>query len=780
MGLLPDRPAPDERKMMAMGFRLNLSLLLTILFGLTSVTAGTIGWLNLSQQGYTTFNPPLTQPIGPSEAIYRALQALTLSEGYTAMNWAHDPLLVVARFGGFLTTLSAFFALIIGMIGSRLAFWRESWRRNHVVVLLDDGFVLSYLRSLYVGQGKRVTAYVASEQEAALKDLSAGGLRVLPMPRGGLPRIGRPSHVVFGDRMSIRNIENARLLLTRLAPGTRLTIRIEQPELSRIQAGLPKELLAAEFLSRNQITAEGLIGALDLGGLAEIRGQGRPHLAIIGFGSCAVSIAEEVALRIHRFAQDRPVVSVFDIDRAGAEQRLQQLCVGLSRALDIRFYPLDGLVCNTARGLEMLSEVEREQPFTAIVIATGQDELNMAIALRLARVQQDELFCKAPILVRNSKSDRISPAPLSELCQGVRLFGGDGFDRRSLAIQRFTERVARLVHETWIASLPEQERAVQAWELTSPRHRASSRRAVLSGQELLRSTGLEAEPGHDYCGFRGYRPHIEARLSDTALIERLARIEHERWCAEKHADGFRQPENGPRDDERRLHPLLVPYDDLDDKDRQKDRDQVRAILGGSMMLFDRTPQAPCWRHRLRIGVVGTILPDQKVLESLADIAARLARIDLPVPFEQAMLEIISPNAPGFDRLAAVGLLKQHFALTGRRGNVLLLQAVREETLDRLAQPRVPADTAASQSAELRAAAHHIRRVDLRPHGLSDTDIKHRALLQQQFELAANEVDRLSDLVVFGLGDGPGEYTRSLLKRRRIRGKACLVLDEHQI
>ena len=78
-----------------------------------------------------------------------------------------------------------------------------------------------------------------------------------------------------------------------------LTLRIEQAELARLQAGLPPALLAARILSRNQITAEALIGALDLGGLAEIRGQRRPHLAIIGFGSCAVTIAEET--RMSRF-----------------------------------------------------------------------------------------------------------------------------------------------------------------------------------------------------------------------------------------------------------------------------------------------------------------------------------------------------------------------------------------------------------------------------------------------------------------------------------------------
>ena len=755
-----------------MGFRLNLTPLLAGLFGLGTVIAGTLGWHGLSPEGQAALGH--AGAIGWSEALYRALQALVLSDTYTPLGFSHDPLLVVARFGGFLTTLSAFFALVIGMVGPRLALWREGWRRNHIVVLPGDGFVLSYLHSLHTGRRTRITAFVLPGGAPDLQDLDMPGLRLLPMPQAGLPVIGQPAHVVFGDQDSIRNIENARRLLPRLGKA-KLTLRIEHAELARIQAGLPPALLAATILSRNQITAEALIGALDLGGLAEIRGQRRPHLAIIGFGSCAVTIAEEVALRSHRPGQQRPMVSVFDCDPAAAQERMHKLCHGLSRALEIRFHALDGLVCATAQGLETLTAVEREQPFTAIAIATGRDEVNMAIALRLARVQQDCLLCKAPILVRNANSDSISPEPLAELSQGIALFGGGRFDRRSLAIQRLSERVAQRVHQVWLDGLPEDQREAQTWDKTSARNRASSRRAVLSGLEILRATGLEAQPGQSYCGFRGYRPHIETRLADRALVERLAQAEHERWSAEKHADGFRPAGAGPRDDERKLHPLLVPYDALSDADRQKDRDQVMAILSGAGMLYDQQPAAPCWRQRLRIGVIGAIRPDRKVMDGLADIIAKLAKTDLPVPLDEAMLEVVSPNAPGFDRLAATALLEGYHELTGRRGQALLMQALREPGLDRLAADRVPGTDAAAQSEALRKAAHHVSRVDLRPPGHSDVAIIHRNLLERQFDLAADEVDRLSDLVIFGIGDGPAEHATISLRRRRARGRPCLVL-----
>jgi K+ transport systems, NAD-binding component len=58
-------------------------------------------------------------------------------------------------------------------------------------------------------------------------------------------------------------------------------------------------------------------------------------------------------------------------------------------------------------------------------------------------------------------------------------------------------------------------------------------------------------------------------------IEVLARLEHERWMANRRKHRWRY---GPqRDDTRRIHPDLVPWEDLSEQSRQRDRDAVAAI-----------------------------------------------------------------------------------------------------------------------------------------------------------------------------------------------------------
>ena len=59
-------------------------------------------------------------------------------------------------------------------------------------------------------------------------------------------------------------------------------------------------------------------------------------------------------------------------------------------------------------------------------------------------------------------------------------------------------------------------------------------------------------------------------------LESLARREHDRWMADLEADGWRFTP-GEKDVDRKLHPLLVPWEQLTEEDREKDRDAIREL-----------------------------------------------------------------------------------------------------------------------------------------------------------------------------------------------------------
>ena len=72
-----------------------------------------------------------------------------------------------------------------------------------------------------------------------------------------------------------------------------------------------------------------------------------------------------------------------------------------------------------------------------------------------------------------------------------------------------------------------------------------------------------------------WKPAEAARL-DASTWDRLARIEHRRWMADRIDHGWRHAPT--RDDAARRHPCLVPWERLGEMERSKDLEAIRVLL----------------------------------------------------------------------------------------------------------------------------------------------------------------------------------------------------------
>lgn len=93
-------------------------------------------------------------------------------------------------------------------------------------------------------------------------------------------------------------------------------------------------------------------------------------------------------------------------------------------------------------------------------------------------------------------------------------------------------------------------------------------------------------------GLPPYRPNpldtstVEIPGPDAPL-EALVRNAHEVWAQLRMNEGWRY---GPtRDDVRKLHPCLIPFEEMPDSDRSFDREMVLEILKAAILLRNHVP-----------------------------------------------------------------------------------------------------------------------------------------------------------------------------------------------
>lgn len=365
-------------------------------------------------------------------------------------------------------------------------------------------------------------------------------------------------------------------------------------------------------------------------------GQSRVHIVLCGLGDHGEALLIECLLTAYAANLAAPRITVFDKEAAHAEQRF---AAGYSSLIDdglpedvrpkIHFVSKDLETLDMENDEELKALDMSEAPPTAYVFACGNDLVNLSAGLRLEMAMQRLRRRAVPIHIRLwdrviGPGDLAKEDPMSLL----RTFGNARQTaERLLAEAPATEALARNLHKTYLAPRYEEESptAAQArmdkdWANLPEHGRRSNFRVARQAASKLMALGLQwrsmdsgvlpslsEQTRTEIAGAKGnidwsaqHSEGLEARLLASA------RAEHARWMIDRAIEGFRQgphtegtEHEAQRDNDRRWHNLMKPFDQLEDGEKPSDL----ALL---CTLLDRPadPEAPSahWRKTAQVSL----------------------------------------------------------------------------------------------------------------------------------------------------------------------------------
>ena len=296
------------------------------------------------------------------------------------------------------------------------------------------------------------------------------------------------------------------------------------------------------------------------------------HVVIIGLGQMGEALLIQVA-RMGQFANLRkPRVTVIDVEARRKQNLVFSRYPNLAFCCDVCF--LDHDVHDPIVRQQIHEWAGDGEQVLSVAVCLDDDQRAMSCSLHLPKVLAQG---NVPIYVRLSQPhgfrNLLKEQPAGAGCG----FGSFGAPEDACTLDWVfrpgIEELAKASHADYLEEQGKQSVALgskpsmRPWEALSEHYKNSNREQAEHIVWKLRAIGCRKVRREEFQG-----------QSVTELtkeeIEILAKMEHLRWCAEKWLDGWLK---GPEDEGKKTHPNLVPWEELSEEDRNKDRNPVSRI-----------------------------------------------------------------------------------------------------------------------------------------------------------------------------------------------------------
>jgi len=527
-------------------------VLLALLLVPAAAVFGFIGYASVPGS-----NPTLT------DTLFRTLQLFALEGGLPAQGtpWQLD----VARFLAPLSLLYAAVVAVIALLRDQVQALLSAFARGHVLVVGLGHTGTRVAKGLREG-GWPVVVLESDRHSAEIGAARAAGVRVIV---GGSSstflaraQVARARHVVVLTGADSRNLEVAAVVRhTIMEKGSRpATIHVEisnvglWKELSRLQLSVATAPTTTEYFNLTDRTAQRLLGELErlptAGALDQVLVEGVTPLA-----------TRVVSHLVHRAmsAGIRPRIDLSSAADGEPLARLRREEPWCFEHADIRAVQIDGPYARNAVPVALACLVEDDAAAITRGLVLARQLPGTDVLVTVFRDGSETTLEAAGVTV-----PRLHLVSVRMDALGRELLEHSG-----------VELMAKVRHEDYVrreragGSTQQDNPSLVEWERLPDSLKESNRRfaecvaAVMTelGGAVVPLTGPASDDGLGV---------------DAATLDRLARAEHERWMEALGRDGWR-PTTGSKDAQRKVHPLLVPWDELGEEEREKDRDAFRAL-----------------------------------------------------------------------------------------------------------------------------------------------------------------------------------------------------------
>lgn len=306
-----------------------------------------------------------------------------------------------------------------------------------------------------------------------------------------------------------------------------------------------------------------------------------PHILLVGAGRLGQSLMIHMA-RAWRDAASVPAsgappklrFTIVDRDVRTVVQMLHHRHPELERVCDVKALALDLAEPEFHRAQFLFDEAGRCH-VTKAYVCLPDDASSLSAALVLhGRLRHHEV----PVVATMAEESGLA-ALLRTVSQAQHRFStlhAVGLMERAcqpeLVVGGIPELIARALHDKY---LEEQEIAgatvgtnplLVPWDELPEDARESNRAQALSIGEKLQSIGYDMAPLVDW--------DAAGHNFTAAEVEKMARMEHDRWYQERIALGWKP---GPRDPEKKTNPNLLPWEELPSNIQDFNRGVVRDI-----------------------------------------------------------------------------------------------------------------------------------------------------------------------------------------------------------